>query len=87
MDFLHKRVWADAGAVIVVGLGSQANVKVMDDSNFSSYRRGGRHSFYGHLAKHSPARVPVPHAGHWNVVVDLGGHAGRVSVSGIQVVG
>jgi hypothetical protein len=33
------------------------------------------------LAKRSPITIAAPSAGHWHVVVDLGGYAGHVSAS------
>jgi hypothetical protein len=53
----------------------------MDSINFSSYRRGQRFRYHGGHAKRSPVLLTAPHAGHWHVVVDLGGHGGRVNAS------
>ena len=50
--------------------GHAANVLVMDDVNFQSYRNGRQFSL-----------VHTPHAGHWNVAIDLGGAAGRVTAA------
>lgn len=82
MNFLHSdfsRLGPDD--VIQVTLDKQANVMLLDDSNFSSYRRGGRYSYLGGLAKQSPVRLSPPHHGRWHVVVDTGGHAGTVRAS------
>lgn len=81
MKFLHWEIQAYAGSVVLVELDRQANVRVMDDLNFAAYRNGRQHRYYGGLAKQSPARVSVPHAGRWHVVVDLGGYSGRVAAS------
>lgn len=62
----------------VVDLDSQANVILMDDQDFAAYRRGDSFRYYGGLTESSPVRLAAPHSGHWNVVVDLGGYAGRV---------
>ena len=62
----------DDGDAIVVNLsGTEANVMVMDDRNFRSYRSGGRrvNFFAGHY-KSSPAVIRPP-SGYWNVTVDL----------------
>jgi class 3 adenylate cyclase len=46
------------------------------------YRSGTRFSYTGGHYKRSPVQLAVPHAGHWHVVVDLGGAAaGRVNAS------
>jgi Domain of unknown function (DUF1883) len=78
MSFLHPDSWLDRGDVAVVDLDSQANVMLMDDQDFAAYRRGDAFHNYGGLAQSSPVRLAAPHSGHWNVVVDLGGYAGRV---------
>lgn len=85
MKFLHYPVAASDGNIVEVTLSKQANVRLMDDANFSRFRRGQRHSFHGGLAKVSPIRISVPHEGAWNVVVDLGGYAGSVS-AGVRVI-
>ena len=58
----------------------------MDSSNFSNYRNGGRHEYFGGHATRSPFRVPVPRSGHWHVAIDLGGYAGNVR-AGVRVLG
>jgi Domain of unknown function (DUF1883)/TIR domain len=65
-------------AVAVVSLDKQANVRLMTMPNYRSFKAGRRAQTYGGLAKKSPARLPIPRSGHWVVVVDLGGLAGRV---------
>ena len=62
-------------------LDKQANVRLLDDANFSLYQSGKQHRYFGGLAKNSPIRIAAPHTGHWHVVVDLGGYAGTVSAS------
>jgi len=81
MKFLHWDMNAGPDNVIQVELDKQANVLLMDDSNFSSYRNGRSYRYYGGLAKRSPATLVPPHSGHWHVVVDLGGYAGSVRAS------
>jgi hypothetical protein len=87
MNFLHNDLGSlNGGEVVEVTLSSAANVRLMDSSNFSSYRNGGRHQYFGGHAQHSPFRVQVPRAGHWYVAVDLGGYNGSVR-AGIRVLG
>jgi hypothetical protein len=67
------------GEIVQVTLqGSAANVKLMDSSNFSSYKAGRRHSYYGGYVTHSPYKIPVPRSGHWYVTIDLGGYSGTI---------
>jgi len=81
MNFLHSDFYLNEGDIVEVTLDGQANVRLLDDSNFSNYQRGSQHSYYGGLAKVSPTRLRVPHLGHWHVVIDLGGYAGTVRSS------
>lgn len=81
MNFLHYEFDVDEGDVIEVTLDRQANVRLMDGSNFSNFRSGRRHRYVGGLAKRSPIRLAPAHAGRWHVVVDLGGYTGSVRAS------
>lgn len=78
MDFLLSEVSLAANQAVVVDLDHQANVKVMDASNFERYRRGESHRYYGGLAARSPVAIRPPHGGRWFVTVDLGGRSGRI---------
>lgn len=70
------------GEIVEVTLkGNSANVKLMDSSNFSSYKSGRRHTYYGGHVTSSPYKIPVPRSGRWYVTVDLGGYSGKVSSS------
>lgn len=69
-------------SVVVVTLsGNQANIRLLDSGNLSSYRNGRRHNFYGGRATKSPVRIPVPRDGRWHLVVDMEGLGGRASAS------
>ncbi|WNG20405.1 DUF1883 domain-containing protein [Cystobacter fuscus] len=82
MKFLHFEVDTSAGDAVLVELsGNAANVRLMDFINFNSYRRGGRHRYYGGHFTRSPAVLHPPHAGHWHVTVDLGGYRGHVNAT------
>jgi len=79
MKFIHSTVTTEEGDAIRVTLrGTEANVMVMDDINFRSYRSGGRFTYFGGHYKQSPAVIRPPLSGHWNVIVDLGGRSGEV---------
>lgn len=70
------------GEIVEVTLsGNAANVRLMDSSNFQSYRSGRRHRHIGGHAKRSPVRLQIPRSGHWYVAVDMGGYKGKVSSS------
>lgn len=86
MNFNHYDLGhLSSGQTVVVTLsGSAANVRLMDSSNFQSYRAGRNHRYHGGLAKQSPIRLGVPHSGHWHVTVDMQGLRGTVR-SGVRV--
>jgi hypothetical protein len=81
MNYLHYEFDLGSDDVVEVTLEKQANVRLLDDPNYSSYRNGSEHRYYGGLAKTSPVRIAAPHSGHWHVVIDLGGYAGTVRAS------
>ena len=71
-----------SGEIVEITLsGSAANVRLMDSSNYQSFKNGRQHRYIGGLAKRSPVRLQVPHSGHWYVTVDLQGLQGSVRSS------
>ena len=86
MNFLHTDFNGGPENVVVVTLDGQANVMLLDDLAFSSYRNGGRFTYHGGWATKSPVQMRPPSISHWHVVVDLGGRAGQVR-AGIRIVG
>jgi hypothetical protein len=87
MNYLHQDLGLLEGHEIVeVTLSNAANVRLMDSSNFSSYRAGGRHQYLGGYVTRSPCRLSVPRSGHWHVAIDLGGYQGSVR-AGVRVLG
>jgi hypothetical protein len=81
MNYLHYEFDLGADDVVEVTLDKQANVRLLDATNYALYRNGGQYRYYGGLAKESPVRIRVPHAGPWHLVIDLGGYAGTVRAS------
>ncbi len=85
MNFLHNDLGTLSGdEVVEITLDKAANVKLMDSANFSRYRAGARHDYFGGYITRSPFRLAVPRSGRWHVAVDLGGYAGSVR-AGIRV--
>lgn len=69
----------ESGQVVEVTLaGNAANVRLMDSTNYSSFKRGARHSYHGGLAERSPVRLQVPRNGRWYVTIDMQGLRGSV---------
>ncbi len=85
MRFLHYHVSAGPGDAIEVTLDGQANVLLMDSTNFSAFRLGRSHRYFGGWARTSPVRLAPPHHGAWNIVVHRGGQTGGVRV-GVRVI-
>lgn len=61
--------------------GNAANVRLMDSSNYSHYRNGRQHRYYGGLARRSPLVLTIPRSGHWYITIDLAGLGGSVRSS------
>ena len=83
MGFVHHDLGQrKAGEFVEITLkGNAANVRLLDGSNFSSYRNGRRHRYTGGLARRSPARLQIPRSGQWHVAVDMQGLRGSVRSS------
>jgi hypothetical protein len=81
MNFLQTDLWMGPDDEVQVDLDAQANVLLLDDSNFSLYRQGRPFSYYGGWTTRSPVRLSPPHQGRWNVVIDLGRRAGHVKAT------
>ena len=82
MQFIHKDLGQrKRGEVVEVTLSSGANVRLMDSSNFNSYKKGRRHHCTGGLAKKSPLRLQIPSSGHWHVAIDMQGLRGSTKAS------
>ena len=77
MEYLHQDFHLASGDVVEVELDRQANVRLLNDANYRSFRRGQQHRYYGGLVKVSPFRLRAPRAGHWHLVIDLGGYPAK----------
>ena len=80
MNYLHYDYpYLSAGTTIEIKLDKQANVRLLDDSNFQNYHNGLKYNFYGGLVTSSPFYLKVPFNGKWHLAIDLGGYAGAVN--------
>jgi hypothetical protein len=79
MNFLHEELELTADDVVEVELDHPANVCLLDDANFEKYQRRAEHKYQGGHATKSPVRLTPPTGGRWHVVIDLGGHGGKVA--------
>lgn len=80
VKYIHYEFDTGENDIIEISLNKQANVRLLDASNYNAYKNGRAHSGVGGLAKKSPVRFS-PGRGHWHVVVDLGGYSGSVNAS------
>jgi len=73
MNFQHYDLRQQPrGAIVVVTISGDApNVRLLDDSNFRNYRTGRAYRGYGGIPRRSPTRIPIPHSGHWHLVIDF----------------
>jgi hypothetical protein len=82
LQFIHNDLGQrKRGEIVEVTLTSGANVRLMDSSNFNSYKNGRRHRYTGGLAKKSPIRLQIPNSGHWHVAIDMQGLRGSTCAS------
>jgi hypothetical protein len=78
MQFMHQREYLNQGDIVVVNCSHRCNVRLMSDSDFSNYRQGAAHRYYGGHYEQLPARIPVPQDGYWNITLDLGGGSASI---------
>ena len=81
MNYLHYDLSLQLGDIVEVTLDKQANVRLLDNTNFSQFQRGAQHRYYGGRATKSPMQLGAPKSGHWHLVIDLGGRTGSARAS------
>ena len=82
MKFIHNNLGhRKRGEIVEVTLTSGANVRLMDNSNFNSYKNGRKHRYTGGLAKKTPVRLQIPSTGNWHVAIDMQGLRGSTRAS------
>lgn len=82
MNFLHNNLGhRNRGEVVEITLTKGANVRLMDNSNFNSYKNGRNHRYTGGLAKKTPVRLQIPRTGNWHVAIDMQGLKGSTRAS------
>ena len=86
MGHIQGREYLNNGQSVQVDCDTQCNVMVMNDHNYNQYRSGRNTTYYGGFYDRFPAIIPAPHAGYWNVIIDLGGGSANIKYS-ISVIG
>lgn len=72
MKFLHKPFEAKRKEVIEVEIDKPTKVKFMTAREFSAYKKGRTHSYFGGRFEESPVRFVIPYDSIWTVVVEKG---------------
>ncbi len=86
-EFVHSDLGQlSQGDIVEVSLDKGANVRLLDSSNFSNYKSGRKHTYYGGLAQRSPVRLEVPRSGRWHTVIDMQGLRGGQIRTGVRVI-
>lgn len=81
MEYIHGDLgFLNGGDIVQVDLDTQANVLLLDNSNYYKYQSGRDFSYYGGLATRTPVNIQVPYSGCWNLVIDLANVGGAGSV-------
>jgi len=78
---LHYTFRGGYGDRVEVTLNRQANVILLDPTNYFLYQSGGNFRYIGGYAHVSPIVLPVPRLDVWHLVVDTGGYPGEVRAS------
>ena len=81
MNYNYQEANLEAGDVIRVTLDKQANVILLDNSNYQRFKSGRDYKHFGGLATRSPVDIVVPSTGHWYLVINTGGYPGSVRYS------
>jgi Domain of unknown function (DUF1883) len=71
LEHIRGREHLNSGQSVRVDCDTQCNIMVMDDTNYNRYRSGRDLNYYGCFYEWFPATITPPHAGYWNVVIDL----------------
>jgi hypothetical protein len=77
-EFLYKELKLSSTDIVEVELDQQANVLLVDYSNFQNYKNRKTFSYIGTHATESPVRLSPPSSGTWYVIIDLGGASGLI---------
>jgi hypothetical protein len=81
MEFIHAREYLASNQHVRVDCDTECNVMLTDDNNFSRFKRGESYTYYGGFFKKFPAILKPPHAGSWNITLDLGGATASIRYS------
>lgn len=78
MNYVKYEFNLELGDMVSVSIDHQANVILLDETNYQNYRNRRQFRHYGGWAERSPVNIPAPSTGHWYLVIDLGRQSGTV---------
>jgi len=81
MNYIHKELTLTPNDCVSVTLDKQANVLLLDSSNYQNYRNRRKYTYYGGLATQTPYNLSAPRTGTWHLIIDTGGRGGSVRYS------
>ena len=70
MKFINRREFLHEGDQVIIESSQPCNIRLMNDANYRSFRKGGRHTYHGGAFIRFPARIRVPSTGFWNITLD-----------------
>jgi hypothetical protein len=76
----HYKLNLEQGEILQVTLDKQADVLLMDESNYNKFMVDKKYESYGGRARRSPVQMAPPAAGRWHLVVVPSG-SGEIKVS------
>jgi hypothetical protein len=81
MQFLDSQIDLSTCDIVEVEIDRPANVRLMDSTNFASFRTGRRFRSWGGGYTGGIVRLPAPMPGHFHLVIDLGARGGTINHS------
>ena len=75
MSFIHMREFMGGGDVAIVDCARECRIMLMNDANFSCYRRGKKFFCRGDTRYPLPASLMAPATGFWNIVLEFAADA------------
>ena len=73
MKFVHQREHLNEDDLVVIECSQLRNIRLMNDSNFRSFKNGGRHTYHGGAFDRFPAKIAAPITGFRNTTFDTSG--------------
>ena len=72
-NFQHVREFLNVGDQAIINCSHACSAMIMDDENLQAFIEGHKFHYYGGLFRALPAYIAAPAAGHWNIVLHMGG--------------